>query len=302
MSEARLQFVDCLNTNPLDPGLHRMAYWVWDDRPESNPNPRVLLCVHGLSRQGKDFNFIGRALSKYFRVVAPDVVGRGKSDWLKQPSGYGIAQYASDMVTLIARLNAGELNWIGTSMGGIIGMALLGMDVERHFNVRRFVINDVGPAINSAAIARIGEYLGNAPRFFDMQAAVDYMWSVSKSFGPHTPEQWMNLCIPMVKGEKHDGRITYVMHYDPAIGVPFRAATEKDAVAGEAMLWACYDRITTRTLLLRGVESDLLSLKTAKAMTERGPKAELREFAGVGHAPMLVQADQVKAVGEFLLS
>lgn len=289
MSEPRLDYVRCLNTQPGDAGSHRMAYWSWGDPA----NPRVVLCVHGLARQGRDFDAMARALAGDYRVVAPDVVGRGRSDWLKDPMGYGLPQYASDLTVLLARLNARELTWLGTSMGGLIGivtLALLG-DVAQ-----RFIINDVGPSVTAASLQRIGSYLGKAPRFASREAAADYLWSISQSFGPHTREQWAALCEPMLRADG-DG---FVLHYDPRIAVPFGAATPEAAAAGEAQLWALYDRLTLKTLLVRGAQSDLLTPVVAEQMTQRGPRARLAQIEGVGHAPTFVAPDQIALVREFL--
>jgi len=287
MTEPRLNHVQCLGAT----GLHRMAYWEWGDAG----NPRVLVCVHGLSRQGRDFDTLARALCADYRVVCPDVVGRGQSDWLADPAGYQIPAYAADMVTLLARLDARELHWVGTSMGGLIGLGLASLPGTP---IARMVLNDVGPTMQYEAIARIGTYLGMPVQWRSPDEAADYMLSISKGFGQHTREQWLALTRPMLKAQG-DG---FVPHYDPAIAVPFRSVTPELAAAGEAALWASYDRVACPVLLLRGADSDLLSPATALAMTLRGPKARLREFAGVGHAPTLLAADQVEAVREFLLS
>ncbi len=271
--------------------LHRMAYWEWG----AAANPRVLVCVHGLSRQGRDFDTLARALCADYRVVCPDVVGRGQSDWLVDPAGYQIPAYAADMVTLLARLDARELHWVGTSMGGLIGLGLASLPGTP---IARMVLNDVGPTIQYEAIARIGTYLGMPVQWRSPDEAADYMLSISTGFGQHTREQWLALTRPMLKAQG-DG---FVPHYDPAIAVPFRGVTPELAAAGEAALWASYDRVACPVLLLRGADSDLLSPATALAMTQRGPKARLREFAGVGHAPTLLAADQIESVREFLLS
>jgi len=270
--------------------LHRMAYWEWGDPA----NPRVLICVHGLSRQGRDFDTLARALSDSYRVVCPDVVGRGRSDRLANPMNYQAAQYVADMVTLLARLNAGTVDWVGTSMGGLIG---LGVAALQGSPLRRLVLNDVGPTIEPAALTRIGAYLGQPAHWRTLEEAADALRAISLGFGPHTREQWLALTAPQLVPDG-DG---FKPHVDPAIAVPFRAVTPEIAQAGEALLWQAYDGLTLPTLLLRGADSDLLSPATAKAMTERGPRARLVEFAGVGHAPMLVQPDQVQAVREFLL-
>ena len=286
MNEPRLNHVQCLDAR----GLHRMAYWEWGDAA----NPDVLVCVHGLSRQGRDFDTLARELVSRYRVICPDVVGRGKSDWLADPAGYQIPSYVADMVTLLARLNVDRVDWVGTSMGGLIGIGLASLAKSP---IRRLVLNDVGPTIQFQALQRIGAYLGLPIRWDSLDAAADYMLSISKGFGPHTREQWLALTRPMLVP---DGT-GFKPHYDPAIAVPFRGVTPELASAGEAMLWRAYDAITSPTLLLRGADSDLLSRDTAVAMTQRGPKAALRAFPGVGHAPMLVADDQVDAVRRFLL-
>ncbi len=339
MTEPTLNYVPC----PDASGGHRMAYWQWGDPA----NPHVVMCVHGLSRQGRDFDVLAGYLCDQVRVVCPDVVGRGKSDWLKDPMGYQIPFYAADMLTLLAELHQQapitKLDWVGTSMGGLIGMVIAGQPglnaadavasvgaIERSEGpprassapsggsaahavasvgayipvpVHKLVLNDVGPAIEWQAIERIAAYLGKAGHFSSLQQAADAMWAVSTSFGPHTTEQWLALSRHMVTPVSdataaNEGRLT--LHYDPAMAVPVRAATEASARQGEAMLWQLYDNIKASTLILRGAQSDLLSHATALAMTQRGPRARLVEFEGVGHAPTLVAMDQVSTVGDFL--
>ncbi|MDE2093720.1 MAG: alpha/beta hydrolase [Burkholderiales bacterium] len=287
MTEPRLNHVQCLDAR----GLHRMAYWEWGD----GANPRVLVCAHGLARQGRDFDVLARAMCAEYRVVCPDVVGRGRSDALADPQGYQIPAYVADMVTLLARLDAQTVHWVGTSMGGLIGLGLASL---AQTPIERLVLNDVGPTIQYEALVRIGAYLGKPLRWATVDEAADYLLGISASFGPHTREQWLALSRPMLKADG-DG---FVLHYDPNIAVPFRSVTPEIAAAGEALTWRAYDAITCPTLLLRGAQSDLLSRETAQAMTQRGPKARLREFAGVGHAPTLVADEQVAVVREFLLS
>lgn len=286
MTEPRLNHVQCLGAR----GLRRMAYWEWGDAA----NPRVLVCVHGLARQARDFDTLAHALSDTYRVVCPDVVGRGRSDWLGDPSGYQIPAYVADMVTLLARLDAQTVHWVGTSMGGLIGLGLASL---ADTPIGKLVLNDVGPTIQFEALIRIGNYLGQPLRWNTLDEAADYLQTISASFGPHTREQWLALSRPMLKPDG-DG---FKLHYDPAIALPFKAITPAMAVAGEAMTWAAFDAVSCPTLVLRGAESDLLSHATATAMTQRGPKARLVEFAGVGHAPTLVADDQIAVVREFLL-
>jgi pimeloyl-ACP methyl ester carboxylesterase len=285
MNEPRLSTVSCLDGR----GLHRMAYWEWGD----SANPHVVVCVHGLSRQGRDFDTLARDLASTCRVICPDVVGRGRSEWLEDPSGYAIPNYVADMVTLVARLDVAQVDWVGTSMGGLIG---LGFASLKGSPVRRLVLNDVGPKIEAVAIQRIGSYIGLPVRWPTPEAAAAGLWAISQSFGPHTPEEWLALTRPQLVADG-DG---FKSHYDPAIGVPMRSITPELAALGESMLWHAYDRLTCPTLLLRGAQSDLLAPATAQAMTQRGPRARLVEFAGVGHAPTLVKADQRTVVREFL--
>ena len=287
MSEPRLHHVQCLAPE----GLHRMAYWEWGDAA----NPRVLVCVHGLSRQGRDFDTLARAMSDEYRVVCPDVVGRGRSGWLRQPASYSIPQYVADMVTLLARLQADELHWVGTSMGGLIGLGLASLSDSP---VDKLVLNDVGPVLEYSALERIGTYLGMPVHWTSEEQAAEQLRAISLGFGPHSAEQWLALTRPQLLP---DGA-GFKPHYDPAIAVPFRAITPALAAAGEAALWQSYEAVRCPTLLLRGAESDLLTLATAQEMTRRGPRARLHEFAGVGHAPTLVQPEQVAVVREFLLA
>lgn len=297
MSEPILDFVLC----PDASGGHRMAYWQW-----GNPNARqVVICLHGLTRQGRDFDVLAQALcaraGETIRVICPDLAGRGKSDWLQDPMGYQIPNYAADMLVLLAQLAASTLDWLGTSLGGLTGMLLAGQrDAPAFARIRRLVLNDVGPVIEWQALQRIGLYLGNTGEFATEQEAADALWSIASSFGPHTPAQWLALTRPLLRPHPtKPGFLT--LHYDPALALPFRSITPESAAQGEALLWQAYDQITARTLLLRGAQSDLLSAATAQAMTQRGPRARLIEFAGVGHAPTFIADDQVQAVLAFLL-
>lgn len=277
-----------------------MAYWSWG----ATDAPRTVVCVHGLSRQGRDFDVLAQTLlaasDGQLRVLCPDVVGRGRSDFLSDPMGYQIPTYATDMLALVQQLGLKEIDWVGTSMGGLIGMAVAAHGAAMGLKVHRLVLNDVGPTIQWEAIQRIGQYLGRVVYFDSLQQAADAMWQVSTSFGPHTPAQWLALSRPMVK-PADDGSARLQLHYDPAIAVPFAQVTQEASVQGEALLWQMYDAITADILLLRGAESDLLSPATAQAMAQRGPHARLVEFSGVGHAPTLIAPDQVAVVTQFLL-
>lgn len=299
MTVPTLNYVSC----PDPAGSHRMAYWQWG----AEDAPRVVVCVHGLSRQGRDFDTLARALLARspapLRIVCPDVVGRGRSDWLADPMGYGVPLYVADMLRLLAQLHARApirtLDWVGTSMGGLIGMALCGSaKLPLPVAVRRLVLNDVGPVIQWDALERIGTYLGRTSRFETVQQAADAMWQISRGFGPHASQQWLQLSQAMVRPLPDGG---WTLHYDPAIAVPFKTLDERMANAGQAALWQLYDAIRAETLLLRGAQSDLLTADTAREMARRGPRATLIEFEGVGHAPTLIADNQVEAVASFLL-
>jgi len=267
-------------------GFHRVTYYEWGDPA----NSRVVICVHGLSRNGRDFDVLGEALAPTHRVLAVDIPGRGASQWLPNPNDYVFTTYLTTLTALIARSGAERVAWVGTSMGALLGMV---MAAQPNTPVERLVINDAGPLIEPAAIVRIRDYVGLAPTFATYEEADAYIRLVSKPFGALTDAQWDFLTRTSV-ARNAEGR--WALTYDPGIAVPFRNA------AAPPDLWPVWDAIRCPTLLLRGANSDLLSAATAKAMTERGPKARLLEFAGVGHAPMLLSRDQFEPVVEFLRS
>ncbi|WP_390367219.1 alpha/beta fold hydrolase [Variovorax dokdonensis] len=314
MTEPQLEFVAC----PDNQDGHRMAYWLWGDAQA----PHLVVCVHGLTRQGRDFDALARTLLERsngrIRIACPDIVGRGQSDWLRDPNAYQVPTYAADVFAMLTQLHAASriesLDWVGTSMGGLIGMGIAGnTQLPMPAPIRRLVLNDVGPVVNREAIERIGAYVGKSGSYDSVQQAADAMWALSTGFGAHTPEEWLALSRPMLvaaSSRSADGRSKvvaeqqggpYVLHYDPAIGEPIRALTPEAISQGEAIMWALYDAIQARTLLLRGAQSDLLSSATAQAMTERGPRARLVEFENVGHAPTLVALNQRQVVADFLL-
>lgn len=269
-------------------GLHRIAYLEWGDPA----NPRVLVCVHGLTRCARDFDNLARSLCERYRVVCPDIAGRGDSDRLADPMLYAVPQYVSDMVTLIARLDVDRVHWVGTSMGALIGMALA---AQKDSPVARLVLNDAGPVIAKAALERIGAYLGAALVFPSIEAAEQVVRAVSVPFGPHTDAEWRFL-TEVVLRQNADG--SYRFHYDPKIAEPFRQQVPDKDVE----LWPLWDAIRCPTLVIRGAQSDLLSKATAEQMTQRGPKAKLVELPGIGHAPTLLHEDQIRIVREFLSS
>jgi len=286
--QPRLEFVTCLSPA----GLHRMAYWEWGDPS----NDHVLVCAHGLTRSGRDFDALARRMAARYRVVCPDVVGRGRSDWLVNPAYYTVPQYVADMMPLLARVQAETLHWFGTSLGGLIGMALAGLQASP---IDKLVLNDVGPHLDPAALARIGQYVGKAPAFGSFDEAKAYVSTVSASFGPHTPEQWDELTRHVVR--QVDGPAgPWTMHYDPAIAEAFAAIDPAMAVAAEAALWHVYTNIECPILIVRGEHSDLLTEDTVAGMLARNPHAQRVDVAGVGHAPTFMTPAQLDLLDGFL--
>jgi len=266
-------------------GLHRMAYREWGARD----NPRVLFCVHGMSRNGRDFDELARALAGEYRVVCPDLVGRGCSDWLRDAAGYTIPQHVADLLVLIARLDVERIDWLGTSLGGLIGMALASLDGAP---IAHLVLNDVGPVIGGQSLKRIGDYLGQAPLFDTLADAESYIRQVSAPFGALSDANWRALTESSLR-QREDGR--FEMRYDPAIAQSLQLAASTDLD-----LWPIYERISCPTLLVRGEQSDLLSRETAQAMAARGPRPRIVEVPGVGHAPMFMDQAQIAIVSDFL--
>ena len=264
-----------------------MAYVEWG----FHDNPRVLVCVHGLTRCARDFDVLAQALAPYYRVVCPDLPGRGDSDWLRDPMEYQLPVYINDMVTLIARLNVKAVHWLGTSLGGVIGMALA---ASPDSPVKMLVLNDVGPVLTAASLARIGSYIGKSPPLPTLEAAELYLRAVHAPFGQHSDAEWRLLTEHVVR-KNPDGSLR--LHYDPALAVAFTARPPEQDIE----LWGIYEGIRCPTLVLRGEQSDLLTRATAQQMTLRGPKAKVVEIANVGHAPTLMHEDQIRVVTQFLL-
>lgn len=283
MNESRLL---CLNSQ----GFHRLHYTDWGDPA----NPRAVICVHGLTRNCRDFDALAATLQDRLRVISVSVAGRGLSDWLPEKQDYSYPQYMADMTALIARVTATgsqDISWVGTSMGGMLGML---MAARPNTPIRRLVLNDVGAVITKASMQRIGTYVGKDPRFASLAEVEQFVRTVSAPFGPLTDSQWRHLTVHNSR-QHEDG--SWGMNYDPGVAVPFQKALSNDIV-----LWNYYDAVRCPTLLLRGGLSDLLLHETAVEMTHRGPKPELVEFSGIGHAPMLMADDQIKVVRDFLLT
>jgi pimeloyl-ACP methyl ester carboxylesterase len=265
-------------------GFHRVVHYEWGDPA----NPRVVVCVHGLGRNGRDFDVLGEALAPTHRVLAIDMPGRGESEWLADPNDYVFPTYLTTLTALIARSGAEQVDWIGTSMGGLLGMTMAALP---NTPVARLVVNDVGPAIEAVAIERIRSYFGTDPAFATYDEIAQFMRAICVPFGPLTDAQWEHLTRTNVR-QRTDG--SWHFAYDPGIAVPFRVS------AAPPDLWNLWDAIRCPTLVLRGAESDLLSAATAAQMAARGPRPVVIEFAGVGHAPTLLTSEQIDPVIRFL--
>ncbi len=280
MTEPVLRHVTCASPK----GLHRIGYAEWGRR-----DAPVLLCVHGLTRNGRDFDALAERLADRYRVVCPDMIGRGTSDRAPDASLYAVPQYVADCITLIARLDVDELTWLGTSMGGIIGMVVAATPGNA---IRRLVLNDIGPEVGQVGLGRIGGDIGDDPKFDSFEDGERALRARMSEFGPHTDAQFRYLSRHyVVQRGAHWG-----FHYDPAIAEAFRAASAQPAVP----LWPLYDAIRCPVGVIRGSTSDILSAETTLEMTRRGPKAKVEEVAGVGHAPSLIADDQIAAVERLL--
>ncbi|MGQ0676647.1 MAG: alpha/beta fold hydrolase, partial [Rhodospirillales bacterium] len=261
-------------------GFHRVAYVEWGRAD----NPRVCICVHGLTRNGRDFDELALALQPDWRVVCPDVVGRGESDRLADPVGYGYPQYLDDANALIARVGAARVDFVGTSMGGLIGMMLA---AQANSPIRRLVMNDVGPLISKGGLERIAGYVGKDPSFAGFAEAEAAFRRTAATFGLRTDDEWRRFVERSIKPVE-GGRFT--LAYDPAIAQGFNQAVK------DIDLWKTWDKVRCPVLVIRGADSDLLLKETAEEMKTRGPGATVVEFQGCGHAPALMSAEQVSVV------
>lgn len=274
---------------------HHIAYTDWGDRE----NPHVVICVHGLTRNCRDFDYLAHELQTDCRVICIDVVGRGQSDWLQEAQDYEYYPlYLSDAISLLNHLKsqyttAIALDWVGISMGGLIGM-VLALQKNLPMPINKLVISDLGPLISAVALKRIAEYVGKDPRFASFEEFKKYMKLISVSFGPLTDEQWTHMAIHSARAYP-DG--SYGFRYDPRIAVSFQTHEITDID-----LWAQWDQLNVPTLVLRGMESDILSAETAAQMQVRGAKAKVVELPGIGHAPMLMDDNQIKIVRDFILN
>lgn len=265
-------------------GFHRLRYQEWG----SASNERVLVCVHGLARNSRDFDDLAQALSRNYRVICPDLPGRGESDWLTNSDDYTLPQYVQDMVVLIARIGARKVDWVGTSLGGLIGICLA---AQPNSPIRRLVLNDIGPFVPQAALQRISNYLGDH-RFGTEAQLEQWMRELYTAFADLSDSQWHHLTA---HGQRHceDGRLG--LHYDPAIAR--NAALNAEA---DVDLWALWSKISCPQMLLHGADSDVLPAEIVSQMQARKPELKVHSLPGIGHAPALMSKAQISLVVEWL--
>ena len=298
-------------------GFHRIAYLDWG----CVANDHVVLCVHGLARNSRDFDFLAAELARDCRVVCPDVVGRGDSEWLADKSDYRFSTYLADAAVLLARATAParprffglfrrlrdagaeskRIDWVGTSMGGLIGMLLA---AKPGSPIRRLVLNDVGPFISWGSLYRLKGYVGGARSFESVAAAESWIREVCAPFGRLTDKQWRHLARHSVyEAKKGD----YRLRYDPGIGEALRGHSDPELPLGPNFLagidlWSTWAEVRCPVLVLRGADSDVLTRDTVARMQAGKPDLQVVEFEGAGHAPALMDRGQIAAVTRFLLS
>jgi pimeloyl-ACP methyl ester carboxylesterase len=269
---------------------------------KKDPN-RAVVCVHGLTRVSDDFSRVAEALADNHWVICPDVAGRGRSDWLSEPSHYHLGQYAHDMHTMAVDLELGPCHWVGTSMGGLIGMLLAGSPSRQSdypgLALRSLLLNDVGAVINGEALQRIGKYLGANPLIETIPKAEELVRKIFSGFGVLSDSDWSMLTRSVIRPDADGWRF----HYDPRIADAFQSSLpDPSATNGDVSLWPLFEAIEIPVLLVRGAQSDLLTDSTAQEMVVRGRSTSLVTLEGVGHAPPLLDAQQVGLVVDWVRS
>jgi pimeloyl-ACP methyl ester carboxylesterase len=295
-------------------GFHRIAYTEWGNAA----NAHIVMCVHGLTRNSRDFDFLAQSLQRRVRVVCMDVAGRGRSDWLPRNGDYTFRQYQTDAAALIARVTNPRaqsapaqwlqalkqtanpaVDWVGTSMGGLIGMLLA---AQPRSPIRRLVLNDVGPFIPWAALLRLKSNLATPKRFASLAEVESMLRQACAQWGTLSDEQWRHLAEHSVQ-RSEDG--SYVLACDPAVGVATAWGWSPEAKLGNRSLlgmelWSVWQAVQCPTLVIRGADSEVLTPDTIARMQERGPRTTVVELPGIGHAPSLMAADQIALVHDFL--
>jgi len=249
----------------------------------------VLICSHGLTRNRHDFDFIADYLSQSYRVICFDLPGRGDSDWLANTINYDYPQYVIDALMVISRAGVDKVDWLGTSMGGILGMLLASMD---NSPINRLILNDVGPFIPKQALKDIAQYVGKLPSYNTAKELENYMRTIYAGFGELSDLDWQQM---LKYGHKILENGQFTLSYDPGISEPFLSKPLDDID-----LWPIWQKIKQTCLLIRGAESGLLTAETANKMTHRGPSPELYTVNKTGHAPALMNIEQCQFIANWL--
>lgn len=308
--EPTLHYLLC--TNPR--GWHRIGYWEWGD-PD---NDEVLLCVHGLTRNGRDFDALARRLSHRYRVICPDMAGRGTSDWLEDADFYTFAQYVGDMATLIGQVQPERINWLGTSMGGLLGLTFIYMLSQtattpltgtrcnaeaplwlrqKSNPIHKLILNDIGPELALDGMKNIARYAEITESFPDYAQAVDYARTHWTGFGLETDEQWALFTEHYFVT---DMKSQWIPHYDPAIIRAFVRGLNYPMQESQDFLWSVFQQLQIPVLLLRGEHSDLLSAEVYQRMLDEQPRAQGWQTPRAGHAPSLTHEDEIQVIEQFL--
>ena len=261
-----------------------MAYYDWQASVQAK---KTLVCVHGLTRNGRDFDMFAQEAVKDYRLLCPDIAGRGKSGWLKDKGWYHYGTYVADMIYFFEKMQLKDVSWVGTSMGGLIGMVLAAMYPE---HIKKLVMNDIGPFIPEAAIKRLGEYVGKDVAFDRQDDAQKYIQSIMAPWGITDRVHWRHIA-------EHSFRQSagkFVLNYDPEIKQAFFS------VQGDLDMWDLWAQVKCPVLVLRGSMSDLLTGATAERMKASRPNVEVIEFPNIGHAPSLMSKEQIQKVKAWL--
>lgn len=276
-----------------DDGRHCLAFLDWGDID----NEKVIVCVHGLTRNAHDFDYLARELSQTHRVIAIDMPGRGDSDAIADSSQYNYVNYLQDCIALMDNFHFRKVDWIGTSMGGIIGMMIAAFHPAR---IKKLVLNDIGAFIPRAALKRIVDYVDATPASFTSRSDVEsHVQRVLASFGITDPEHWQHFYRYSIK-ERADG--SFALAYDPHILDPVRNETQNFSNIQDIDLSMIWEAVQTPTLILRGELSDVLERETASAMRSKHLKCNVEEIKGVGHAPTLMEPEQIALITRWLAS
>ena len=278
--------------NKTPASTHNMTWYEWGDSNSKD----VIVCVHGMTRNGRDFDFLAQALAERgCRVICPDIAGRGKSEWLSNPALYGYPLYVRDIISLMHHLNLSKVKWVGTSMGGLIGMMIAASMPNL---ITKMVLNDIGPFIPKESLERIGSYVGKNNSFPNKEQAEEYLKTIMSSFGLKEVSHWEHVLEhTFVRGAGG----SYVFAYDPAIGHAFWNSRGKQRKSQDVDLWPMWKTIHCPIMILRGADSDLLTKEIAEKMKEAKNVEDLVEIPKVGHAPMLMDYDQIEVVRNWLL-